>query len=184
MKPDQRVSPCDGRKLVGTIVDIFPTVPPHLPMVSVVWDGDKSQERRWFPVRDLKVLVEPVPDVTGATIPQTSLRTWHKESLVVGIILAAVAVIKGQPIEWLGALAVFLTFMHAQIAFRLSESESRQSLVQVECYWKAQYYFLAKEACWFLYFICLGAWSALIGVLIFLLYPLWRKNHLGQKQWT
>jgi len=109
-----------------------------------------------------------------------SIRTWHKEAAVVGAVLTTVAWAKGQSIEWLGALAVFFTFMHAQVSFRLSESESRKTLAQVECHWKAQYYFLAKEACWFLYFIFLGAWSALIGVLVFLLYPLWRKWHLSK----
>lgn len=179
----QHVSPSDGRPLSGSIVDVFPTIPPQSPMVAVIWDHDKIQERRWFPVSQLKLIDVPV---LAAEPPQKSparskLRTWHKEAAVVGAVLTTVAWAKDQPIEWLGALAVFLTFMHAQVSFRLSESESRKTLAQVDYHWKAQYYFLAKETCWFLYFIWLGAWSALIGVIVFLLYPLWRKWHLSKK---
>jgi len=105
------------------------------------------------------------------------IRTWHKEVLVVGAILAAVAYLENRPIGWLCAVAVLFTFMHAQVSFRLSEAEEQRTIIQVECYKKAQYYFLAKESCWFLYFALLGAWPALVGVLVFLLYPIWRQYH-------
>lgn len=107
------------------------------------------------------------------------MKTWQKEALAVALALALVAYYKQQPLEWLGALAVLLTFCHAQIGFRLSEAEAARAItktkVQVECYWKLQYYFVAKELCWFVYFGLLGAWSALVGVVVFLLYPVWRR---------
>jgi len=105
------------------------------------------------------------------------IRTWQLEATLVAIVLAAVAIYRGSKLEWLGSLAVFFTFMHAQVSFRLSEAEERRTVAQVECYRKAQYYFLAKEACWFSYFLLMGSWSALIGVFIFLIYPIWRNYH-------
>lgn len=109
------------------------------------------------------------------------MRTWHKEALLVGSILVCVATTKGQPIEWLSALAVFLTFMHTQVSVRLAEAETRRSNKQVECAQKAVYYLVGKEICWFLYFAWLGAWSAEVGVVVFLLYPIWRRYHLNQR---
>ena len=108
------------------------------------------------------------------------LRTWHKEALVVASVLIAVAVYRNSRVEWLGGLAVFFTFMHASVSFRLSEAEERRTVAQVECFRKAQYYFLLKETCWFTYFLLIGAWSALVGVVVFLVYPLWRKYHVSQ----
>lgn len=121
------------------------------------------------------------------------MRTWHKEALFAATLLVSIAIIKNQPIEWLGAVAVFLNFMHIQIAFRLQEAQARAiqqhpdqlaalESIKVECHWKAQYFFVAKEACWFAYFVFLQSWSALAGVLLFLIYPLWRKYHLARKQ--
>ena len=182
MNIGQRVAPEDGRSLKGNIVEIFATTPPHPPTIAVIWDHDKTRERRWFPTRQLKLI--EVPAAIAEPPQKSSVRfqvtTWAKEALVVGSILLAVALAKGQAIELLGALAVLLSFMHAQVSFRHAEA-SRKSQPQVSCHWIAQYYFLGKEACWFSYFLCLGAWSALIGVLIFLIYPVWRKYNLGQK---
>jgi len=107
----------------------------------------------------------------------TGLRTWHIESLFVAAALILVVVLTGRRdslVEWLGAVAVYLTFGHASVSFRLSEAEERRSTREVQCYRKARCYFLGKEACWFLYFTVLGLWSALVGVFVFLVYPLWR----------
>ena len=107
-------------------------------------------------------------------------KTWVYEFIIAAAALVLVALIthKGL-VEWLGVLAVLVTFGHAQIADRLHEREAyRYSIdkkVEVECYWELNYYFYTKEILWFVYFCFLGAWSALVGVCIFLLYPLWRK---------
>ena len=107
-------------------------------------------------------------------------KTWMGEFVVVATILVLVAAIahKGL-IEWIGVLAVLVTFGHTQIAERLHEREAKRysidKKVDVECYWKLNYYFYTKEILWFVYFAFLGAWSALVGVLVFLFYPLWRK---------
>jgi len=109
------------------------------------------------------------------------LKTYVVEYIFVGIILFTIALISGKGIvEWVGVLAVLINFGHTQIADRLKEKEEKRfknnEMVNVDCYWKLNYYFYAKELCWLLYFFLVGAWSALAGVFIFLLYPLWRKT--------
>ncbi len=109
------------------------------------------------------------------------VKTYIIEYVFVGIILSTIALISGKGIvEWVGVLAVLINFGHTQIADRLKEKEEKRfhnnEVVSVDCYWKLNYYFYAKELCWFLYFFLIGAWSALAGVFIFLLYPLWRKT--------
>jgi hypothetical protein len=105
------------------------------------------------------------------------MRTWHKELAVVVTILAIIWFLaKGSLVEAVGSLAVILTFCHTQVAFRLEEKHGQSSDPDsVECYrWQSRY-FCAKEICWLGYFVILGAWSALVGVFIFLAYPFWRK---------
>lgn len=109
------------------------------------------------------------------------LSTWQKEALCVASILLITTLFTGcRTIEWLGSCAVLLAFMHAQVGYRLQEAEESRplNLQQVHCYRWLNRYFILKEIFWFVYFVLLGAWSALIGVFIFLLYPLWRKLHL------
>jgi len=108
------------------------------------------------------------------------MRTWYFEYAVVGIILATVVIATGnKPIEWIGAVAVFFTFGHAAISFRMAEQvayhEEKTGQTIIHCYRWSKRYFVMKEALWFTYFAFLGAWSAIVGVVIFLLYPLWRS---------
>ena len=96
------------------------------------------------------------------------------------IVLVIVAIItrKGL-IEWIGVVAVFLNFGYISVASRLQEQEDfrakKKEPVTVECYKKLDYYNYSKEFFWLLYFVLLGAWSALVGIFLFLLYTPWRK---------
>lgn len=105
-------------------------------------------------------------------------RTWHGESAVVASVLIAVVLATGGAwIELLGAGAVLLSFMHASVADRLAEREAARgpSGVTVDCHrWNTRY-LVGKESLWLIYFIAHGSWSALAGVGMFLVYPLWRK---------
>ena len=82
-------------------------------------------------------------------------------------------------VEYIGVAAVFFTFNHASIAEYMREAEAKRELSEtgklVDCHYKLPYYFYAKEFCWFTYFFLIGAHSALVGVIIFLLYQPWRK---------
>ncbi len=107
------------------------------------------------------------------------IKTWQKELGVVVSILGCVWLATGGGwIESLGAIAVILTFCHTQVAFRLEEQhEQSDNPDSVHCYrWQSRYFCL-KEVCWLGYFVALGAWSALVGVFVFLAYPWWRKHH-------
>lgn len=96
------------------------------------------------------------------------------------IVLAATALISNKgAVEWVGALAVALSFAHMQVTDRLAEEAARveaaAGTATVECHRWAGRYLVGKELCWLLYFVMLGAWSALVGVGLFLFYPLWRS---------
>ena len=97
--------------------------------------------------------------------------------LVVAVILLAVNFFAQKlfTIEILAAFAVLLTFGHAQIADRLAEKESQREVPEVDCYRKMWYYFVGKEMFWFLYFLLNHSYSALVGVFVFLFYPVWRR---------
>lgn len=114
------------------------------------------------------------------------MRTWQKEAAVVGVVLAMVAFFSGKGwVEWIGALAVFMTFMHGQVSIRFTEAAKvaerdiekafPEDDHKVECWkWSDRYYW-TKEGLWFAYFLLHQSWSALVGCILFLAYPMWRK---------
>lgn len=109
------------------------------------------------------------------------MRMWKKEALVAACILGVVPIIKHDIWEVVGALAVFIGFMHGQIAERhnyvsaVMEKEGKEVLV--DCWKWSMRYFIGKEIMWIIYFIHLRAWSALIGCGLYALYPIWRKYY-------
>lgn len=104
------------------------------------------------------------------------MKTWHFENAFVAAVLLAVWAATGRkPVELLGSVAVFCGFCHASIAERMREREAARPVPSVECHRKSIWFFLAKEAAWFGYFVAQGAWSALVGCAVFAAYPLWRK---------
>lgn len=112
------------------------------------------------------------------------MRTWQIELAVVASILLAVFVLAGKSsVELIGSLAVLFTFATAQVATRFSEAvaeyEVKHGVTIVTCHAWYNRYFLAKEFLWLLYFVLLGAWSALVGVFVFLVYPAWRTWYRG-----
>jgi hypothetical protein len=109
----------------------------------------------------------------------TGLQTYWFEYAVTLTVLVSVAALSGKGIvEWIGVAAVFFGFAHMSVADRLREREERRArdgeVVHVLCYPKLGRYYVLKEICWFAYFLLLGAWSALAGVVLFLLYGPWR----------
>lgn len=105
------------------------------------------------------------------------MKTWKLELLVVGLVLLMVNLITHRlfSIELIASIAVLMTFGHAQVADRLAEHEALRAVPQVECYRRMGNYFVGKEMCWLLYFSLSHAYSALVGVFVFLLYPVWRR---------
>ncbi len=106
----------------------------------------------------------------------SKIKTWHIETAVIAAILLTVTIsVGGGGLELLGSGAVLLSFGHASIGNRLVEREAAREVVTVECHKSLVRYWIGKEILWFVYFVLHGSWSALTGVGIFLLYPLWRK---------
>lgn len=104
--------------------------------------------------------------------------TWQCEAAFVAFVLAVVVLSTGNHFkEWVGSGAVFFSFMHAQIADRMKEKQAAMEKPSVECWPFLQRYFYTKEALWFVYFVLSETWSALVGVFVFMLYPLWRKYY-------
>lgn len=104
------------------------------------------------------------------------MKTWKVEMFFVAVVLAAVVLATGGAFtERLGALAVLLAFGHAQVADRMAEKQAAMAKPDVHCWRWSLRYFVGKELLWLAYFIAHRSWSALVGVGVFLLYPLWRK---------
>lgn len=103
------------------------------------------------------------------------VRTWHIEAVFVALVLGLLTFMTATSyIAWLGAAAVYVTWLYASIADRLSEGPAAERS-GVECAWKLKPYYFGKEALWCLYFVALGAWPALAGSVIFIGYGVWRK---------
>ncbi len=104
------------------------------------------------------------------------MKTWKIELTVVALVLGAVvALTRGGLIEAVGAFAVLLAFAHAQVAERMREKQAAKANPDVHCHRWSTRYFVAKELLWLSYFVAHRSWAALVGVGVFLLYPLWRK---------
>lgn len=108
------------------------------------------------------------------------LRTYHIELGFALVCLSLIAILSGKGwVEWIGVAAVYFTFAHTTVADRLAEAQAKEikekNKATVECFHKLEKYFYAKEICWCVYFFILGAWSALAGVFLFMVYPFWRK---------
>lgn len=117
---------------------------------------------------------------------QLKLKTFQLESAFVLIILCLTALIFGKEWhEWIAVIAVFYTFKHASVSNRLEEKEAQRKLlgekVFVDCYHMAKKFFITKEILWFSYFAINGSYSALAGVIIFLIYNPWRNYYIKQR---
>lgn len=104
------------------------------------------------------------------------MKTWKLEFAVVALVLGAVVVVtRGGMLEAVGACAVLAAFAHAQVTERMREKQAAKTKPDVHCYRWSLRYFMAKELLWCSYFVAHKSWSALVGVGVFLLYPLWRR---------
>ena len=118
------------------------------------------------------------------------IRTWQLELGVVSAALGATWQLSGGGWrEAVGSCAVVAAFCHGQVADRLAEhaemterfagqmTGDRLRWRLVDCWRWARRYYVAKEALWLVYFASLRAWAALVGVAVFLIYPLWRAAY-------
>lgn len=104
------------------------------------------------------------------------ISTYIKEMLVVIPILCITTWINANnTVNWTMTAAVIATFCHAQISDRLKESQQIIANKTVKCYWKLNWYFGIKEILWITAFIMVHTYAAIVGSVLFALYPFWRK---------
>lgn len=124
---------------------------------------------------------EKVIQIIKSVKQKLNLKTYNIENFFVLISLLSISILFGKDyIEYIAVLAVYFTFKHANISNRMEEQEEkRKNLgqeIKVECYKKSIQFFYVKEILWFSYFALNGSYSALAGVIIFLIYGYWRKT--------
>jgi hypothetical protein len=120
--------------------------------------------------------------------------TWQYEAFVVGFVLFGVAALttpwgtmtepaawRGALINWISAAAVLVSFLQAQVGFRLAEAQSATASPSVLCHKWSGAYWLGKEILWFLVFFLSGAFAAIAGNIVFILYPAWRTVHTAER---
>jgi len=109
--------------------------------------------------------------------PQTLSRSLVvvAEATVVTLSLAAISYASGgKPTDWLGSLAVFITFLHGQLSFEMEESQSKMKEPAVKNYHWSGRLFVTKELLWLTTFAMAGCWPLCAGSLLFATYPHWR----------
>lgn len=105
------------------------------------------------------------------------MKTYHFEYTVVAAVLCTVAILAGNSLkEWLCAVAVLLEFGEATVVDRLLEdSRDPHVLRHRRSVRKMLPFAVTRETIWVIYFILVHSYSAIVGCVVFLLYPLWRK---------
>lgn len=104
------------------------------------------------------------------------LRTWHVESAVVLLLLSVTASASGGGLAaWLGVVAVQCSFHHMAIGERMREREAARPVPSVECHRQLTAFLVAKEAAWIALFLVTRTYPALVGCVLFLAYPAWRR---------
>lgn len=113
-------------------------------------------------------------------------RMWHVETLVVMLIMSAVAIASGNNlVEWIGFSALCLAHGRNSVMIRMSESQVAHDAGNphhVECHAWATWYLWFGEVFWACYFLAHKSWSALCGVGVFALFPIWRRWYSKSKR--
>ncbi len=106
------------------------------------------------------------------------IKTWHYELAVISLVLCATTfILSNNLVNWITTAAIILTFQHAQIGDRLQERQKVLDKPTVECFWKLNWLFGGKEVLWITAFVLMGNYAAIIGSVMFSLYPIWRKYY-------
>ena len=116
----------------------------------------------------------------------TTLKDHYLETILAALILITTALISKKGwVEWVGVMGVIITFEYQVLSTYLSEhSEARakhKRIVKSDLIHKEiRILYFGKEAIWLIYFLALGAYSGLVGTIIFITYGFWRKKYREQ----
>lgn len=127
--------------------------------------------------------MKPAVHFFEAIRKQTGLKAHHVETIFAAAILSLTALISGKGwIEWIGVVGVTMTFEyqvlstylreHAEAKKRKGRSDGNANLVR-----EIQVLYYLKELVWIAYFMFLGAYSALVGTILFICYGIWRRQY-------
>lgn len=91
------------------------------------------------------------------------------EAILAASILIALALSTGGLLEWIGGLAVFTGFLHLQV------QEEARGFAPLATSVRFYILMVAREILWISYFLLAGTYAAIIGSILFLAFPLWRR---------
>lgn len=113
--------------------------------------------------------------ITRAAPQDTAPLARSAEALIAAAALATIAYFSGGKLtDWLGSLAVFITFLHGQLSFDMEESQGKMKNAAVKNYYWSGRLFVTKELLWLTTFALAGCWPLCAGSLLFASYPHWR----------
>lgn len=131
-----------------------------------------------LPALESRPVLPPASDAGRQSSLRSARLATINEALLVGIALATIALLSGgKPTDWMGAAAVFITFLHGQLSFDMQESQGKMpeaSANRVENYHWSGRLFVTKEILWIATFMMTGSWPLCAGSVIFATYPHWR----------
>jgi hypothetical protein len=113
-------------------------------------------------------------------------KVHYFETGFVFLILAGTALISDKGwVEWVGVFGVIFTFEYQVLSTYLREhAEARKKIgkdVRSDFIYKEiQFLFYTKELIWITYFLLLGAYSAIVGTIVFICYGIWRKLYRNE----
>ena len=109
------------------------------------------------------------------------IKTYIKEVIVFLIVIIITGLFSKIDVKWLlTSVALLFTFCHMQISSRLAEAKIDGR--EVYCYRLQTFYLIAKEISWVSLFIISELYLAIVGPIIFLLYPAWRGFYVSRKR--
>ena len=113
-------------------------------------------------------------------------KAHYFETGFVFVVLAVTAILSDKGwVEWVGVFGVTFTFEYQVLSTYLREhAEARKKIgrhvISDFIYKQIQFLFYTKEAVWITYFLLLGAYSAIVGTIVFISYGIWRKLYRNE----
>ena len=107
------------------------------------------------------------------------ITVYHKETAFIILILVVPLMFAGsvRTTEWIATLAVFFTFLHAQMGNRMQEAEAVQDKPAVKNAGRIVFYQILKEGLWVVVSVMTQTWAAWLGAFVFLCHPFWRRYY-------
>lgn len=138
----------------------------------------------------LALALQPVLTPVSRRLLSAARPTWQYEAAFVALVLATVALVTTERpdswalddlrpalVNWISAAAVLGSFLQANVGFRMAEAQEASPTPSVHCHAWSGRYWIIKELLWFLVFLLSGAYAAIAGNVLFILWPAWRRIH-------